>query len=117
MESLKEFALPGEASAILVALGAGLLIGIERERHMQVDKVSAAAVVRTFAITSLLGVLGAMSDSQIVFGAVALGVVVLTALSYQRSRDGDPGLTTEVALLATFLTGVLAASKPVLAAA
>ena len=117
MHSFDEWALPAEASAILVALGAGLLIGVERERRIKEEAVPAAAGVRTFAITSLLGVLAALSDSQILFGAVALGVIVLTALSYQRSRDGDPGLTTEVALLATFLTGALAASKPVLAAA
>ena len=102
---------------MLVALGAGLLIGIERERRFEADKQAAAAGVRTFAITALLGVLAALSASQVVLAAVALGVVVLTAISYRRSRDGDPGLTTEMALLATFLIGVLAASQPVLAAA
>ena len=116
-QSLGEWALPEEAAAILVALGAGLLVGVERERRMKADKVPAAAGVRTFAIVSLLGVLGALSHSYIVLAAVAFGVVVLTALSYHRTRDGDPGLTSEVALLATFLTGVLAASQPVLAAA
>ena len=116
-QSLSEWALPEDAAAILVALGAGLLIGVERERHMEEDKIAAAAGIRTHAITALLGVLAALSDSNVVLGAIALGVVALTALSYQRSRDGDPGLTSEVALLATFLTGVLAAFKPVLAAA
>ena len=50
-------------SAILVALGAGLMIGIERERRMQTDQVAAAAGVRTYAITALLGVLAALSGS------------------------------------------------------
>jgi uncharacterized membrane protein (DUF4010 family) len=116
-QSLNDWALPTEAAAILVALGAGLLIGAERERRMQDDNVAAAAGIRTFAITALLGVLAALSDSNVVLGAVALGVVTLTALSYRRTRADDPGLTSEVALLATFLTGVLAAYKPVLAAA
>ena len=116
-QSLSEWALPEEAAAILVALGAGLLIGVERERRMKADKVPAAAGVRTFAIIALLGVLAALSRSWIVLAAIALGVVALTALSYHRTRDGDPGLTSEVAQLATFLTGVLAASQPVLAAA
>ena len=115
-QSLGEWALPEEAAAILVALGAGLLICVERERHMEDDKIAAAAGIRTFAITALLGVLAALSDSNVVLGAVALGVVTLTALSYRRSREDDPGLTSEVALLATFLTGVLAAFKPLLAA-
>ena len=112
-----EWALPEAASAILVALGAGLMIGIERERRMQTDQVAAAAGVRTYAITALLGVLAALSGSDIMLVAVALGVVVLTAFSYRKTRDGDPGLTSEVALLATFLIGVLAASQLVLAAA
>jgi uncharacterized membrane protein (DUF4010 family) len=114
---MREWALPEEAAAILVALGAGLLIGIERERRMKADQQPGAAGVRTFAITSLLGVLAALSGSNVVLATVGLGVIVLTAMSYHRSRDGDPGLTSEVALLATFLTGVLAASQPVLAAA
>jgi len=109
--------LPEAASAILVALGAGLMIGIERERRMKADNIAAAAGVRTFAITALSGVLAALSGSQIMLGAMALGVVVLTALSYRKTRDGDPGLTSEMALLATFLVGVLAASQLVLAAA
>ena len=112
-----EWALPESVSAILVALGAGLMIGIERERRMQTDQVAAAAGVRTHAITALLGVLTALSGSDIMLGAMALGVVVLTAFSYRKTRDGDPGLTSEVALLATFLIGVLAASQLVLAAA
>ncbi len=116
-QSLSEWALPEEAAAILVALGAGLLIGVERERHMEDDKIAAAAGIRTHAITALLGVLAALSESHVVLAAIALGVVALTALSYRRTRDDDPGLTSEVALLATFLTGVLAAFKPVLAAA
>lgn len=117
MWTVEEWALPDQASAILVALGAGLLIGIERERRTTEEKRPSAAGVRTFAITALLGVLAVLSGSNIVLAAVALGVVVLTAMSYQRSREGDPGLTTEIALLATFLTGALAASQPILAAA
>jgi uncharacterized membrane protein (DUF4010 family) len=112
-----EWALPETASAILVALGAGLMIGIERERRIQKDQVAAAAGVRTYAITALLGVLAALSGSQVSLAAVALGVVVLTALSSLRTRDGDPGLTSAVALLATFLVGVLAASQLMLSAA
>ena len=116
-QAFSEWSLPDEASAILVALGAGLLIGIERERRMTDDDTPGAAGVRTYALAALLGVLCALSGSDIVLGAAALGIVALTALSYHRSRDGDPGLTSEIALLATFVVGVLAAVRPVLAAA
>jgi uncharacterized membrane protein (DUF4010 family) len=114
---MNDFALPGEASAILVALGAGLLIGIERERQTGDGKLPVAAGVRTFAITALLGVLGALNGSDVVLGVIAAGVVALAVFSYHGTRAENPGLTTEVALLATFLTGVLAATRPVLAAA
>ena len=114
---MNELALPAEASSILVALGAGLLVGVERERRGSDEQAPAAAGVRTFAITALLGVFASLAGNPVVLAAVALGVVVLTALSYFRTRERDPGLTTEVALLATFLTGVLAASNPMLAAA
>src|SRR5512134_3963479 len=95
---LSQWALPEAASAILVALGAGLMISIERERRMKADNKAAAAGVRTHAITALLGVLAALSGSQIVLGAIGLGVVALTALSYRRTHGGDPGLTSEMAL-------------------
>lgn len=49
--------------------------------------------------------------------AGALGVAGLAALSYARSRSRDPGLTTELALLATYLVGVLAMHTPLLGAA
>src|SRR5688572_2333191 len=117
MQSLGAWALPEEASAVLVALGAGLLIGVERERRTREDKTPAAAGVRTFAITSLIGALAALSNSVVLLAAAAIGVITFTALSYTKSHDADPGLTTEIALLATFVIGVLAASQPVLAAA
>ena len=109
--------MPEEASALLVALGAGLLVGVERERRNTDDKTPAAAGVRTFAVTALLGALVALGNSWILLVAGALGVTLFTALSYTKSHDADPGLTTEFALLATFVIGVLAASQPILAAA
>ena len=114
---MNEFSLPAEAASVLVALGAGLIVGIERERHSNAEQRRAAAGVRTFALAALLGVFSSLSGSGIVLGAAGLGVVVLTAFSYWKSQAEDPGLTTEVALLATFVTGVLAASQPLLAAA
>jgi uncharacterized membrane protein (DUF4010 family) len=114
---MTEFSLPPDVSAILVALGAGLLIGIERERNAGEQQAEATAGVRTFALTALLGVFAAISGSPVLLGVVAAGVVALTAFAYHRSHAEGPGLTTEVALLATFVTGVLAATRPLLAAA
>lgn len=114
---MEHLTLPTEAASILVALGAGLLIGVERERRIKDDKSPTAAGVRTFSLIALLGVFGRLSGSDVVLAVVALGVIALTALSYTKTREQDPGLTTEVALLATFLTGVLAAVDTLLAAA
>jgi uncharacterized membrane protein (DUF4010 family) len=114
---MTDFALPPQAAAILVALGAGLLIGIERERRMADGSAPAVAGVRTFAITSLLGVFAALSGSGILLTVTAAGVALLTAIAYFKSEGDEPGLTTEMALLATFIIGVLAASQPLLAAA
>lgn len=49
--------------------------------------------------------------------AGALLVALMAALAYARSRSRDPGLTTELALFATFLVGVLSVRSPLLGAA
>jgi uncharacterized membrane protein (DUF4010 family) len=49
--------------------------------------------------------------------AVAVAAVAaLTIVSYKVGSERDPGLTTEVALLATLLLGALAVMQPLLAA-
>lgn len=100
-----------------MALGCGLLIGLERERRKGEGDDRAAAGVRTFSIAALLG---ALSESLAVPGLVlggALLVGLMAALSYARSRSRDPGLTTELALAATYLVGVLSVRSPLLGAA
>lgn len=49
--------------------------------------------------------------------AGAVGVVVLAGLAYWRSPARDPGLTTELAMLATYLIGVQCVVWPALGAA
>ncbi len=90
-----------------VAFAIGLLIGIERERSKGEGPGRAAAGVRTFILVALAGAIA----QQLGGVGIALGggFVALAALaSYRRSRAEDPGLTTEVAMLVTFLLGVLA---------
>lgn len=95
--------LPSEvALKIAIALGVGLLVGFEREwAHKEVG-------VRTFSITALLGMLAALASSQ--FAAICLaGIVVLAAVINGRSLMVERSLetTTSVALLVTFVLGVL----------
>ena len=102
--------------SIGVALGVGLLIGVERERRKGDGPERAAAGVRTFAIAGLIGVLAMLTGSSVMVAIAGAGIVALTTVSYLHSGDSDPGLTTEAALIATFILGALAVSRPMIAA-
>jgi uncharacterized membrane protein (DUF4010 family) len=105
------------AIGLLVALGCGLLIGLERERRKGEGDDRAAAGIRSFSIAALGGAMAQASDQPGLVFAGALLVAALAALAYYKSRSRDPGLTTEVALFATYLVGVLAMLEPTLGAA
>lgn len=100
----------------VVALGLGLLIGIERERRKGEGPDRGAAGIRSFTLVALLGALGAhLGLPAMLLAGAFVGLAAL--LSYLRSSSEDPGLTTEIALLLTYLLGVLALAEPALAAA
>jgi uncharacterized membrane protein (DUF4010 family) len=101
---------------LATALGAGLLIGIERERRKGSGLTRAFAGVRTFAIASLSGALSMLFDSTAVAAVTLFAVAALAVASHWRDVSGDPGITTEVALIATVLVGMLAMSTPAIAA-
>lgn len=103
-------------TGLLVAFGAGLLVGVERERRKGEGPDRQAAGLRTFLVASLAGWAGQML-SPVVSAVVLAAVAMLAGLSYWRSRSDDPGLTTELALIATTLIGMLSVSQPELAAA
>lgn len=91
------------AVKIAIALGIGLLVGLERE-WSQKD-----VGVRTFSITALLGCLSVLVSMQL--ASICLGgVIVLVAFLNGRSllTDRSLELTTSVALIVTFVLGVLA---------
>lgn len=94
-----------------VALGVGMLIGLERERSQHNEPASLPAGIRTFALTSLLGALASVTGSPLVIAAFGGIVGVLAALSYRQLADRDPGLTTEIALIVTYLLGVVSLRK------
>lgn len=94
------------------SLAIGLLVGAERERS---KAEAGSAGVRTFAIVGLLGCVASLLGAAL--GALLLaGVATLVAISYVDSRRTDPGVTSEVALLATFALGALTRSQPAFAA-
>lgn len=95
------------ATVLSAALGCGLLVGIERERRKGSGPTRALAGLRTFTLTCVMGAAAALSG---VTGLVVVGAAFVAALgvvAYARDRSDDPGVTTEVALLLTYLIGVL----------
>ena len=105
------------AAVLATALGCGLLIGIERERRKGAGPGRAFAGLRTFALTSVVGAVAALTGlpGLVVTGAVL--VAMLAGVAYWRDTSDDPGATTEIALLLTYLIGVICVWSQALAAA
>ncbi|QLC74327.1 MgtC/SapB family protein [Pseudomonas sp. LPB0260] len=106
------------------ALAVGLLIGAERgwqQRDLEDGRFSAG--IRTFALCGLLGGLAELLGEHlgvIAWASIFAGFCALVIAAYfgELRRHGDMGMTSEVALLTTFLLGSLAvAGHPQLAAA
>ena len=100
-----------------VALAVGFLIGIERERNKGAGPNRAVAGLRTFTLISFAGALGVWIGGIPVFIATGAIIGLLIAVGYMRTRDTDPGVTTEIAMVVTFLLGGLAVREPRLSAA
>lgn len=115
--------LTQQTLGLAVALGCGLLIGVERERRKGHGPLREAAGLRTFAVVAASGGAAQWLDAPGLVVVGALLVAALAALAYARSQragpvqDVDPGLTTEIALFATYLIGVVAVRSPALGAA
>lgn len=101
---------------VAVALGIGLLIGVERERRKGRGPSRSPAGIRTFAAVSLLGALSANLGGNLLLSVAAAGVIAFAAVGYMRTASQDPGLTTEIALLLTLLLGATSMRQPELAA-
>lgn len=104
------------ARGLAVALGCGLLIGLERERRKGRGPDREVAGLRSFAVAALAGALAALLASDWLIAGGLVGLALLVASTRWQSRPRDPGLTTELALLATYLVGALAISQALWAA-
>jgi uncharacterized membrane protein (DUF4010 family) len=99
---------PELLQSLATALGLGLLVGLQREWVQ-----SHVAGIRTFALLSLFGslcgVLGIVFGGWIIAAAlIALAsIVILGNLAELKSKQPDSGLTTEMAMLVMFATGII----------
>lgn len=106
-----------ELLPITSAVGIGLMVGLERERKKGDGEERGAIGLRTCAVTALAGYV-AMVIGGIVLLSVLLAVTgLLLGASYLRSRERDPGLTSEMALLLTACLGALCRQDAVVAVA
>jgi uncharacterized membrane protein (DUF4010 family) len=97
---------------LLTATGIGLIIGLEREHSSKQDDHPIGGA-RTFPLLCILGFIagyvGKNYQSALLPAALA-GLFILVAVAYYvQARNDRFGLTTEFALIAVFLLGVLPA--------
>ncbi|WP_439657797.1 MgtC/SapB family protein [Lentzea sp. HUAS TT2] len=96
---------------LATALAIGLLLGVEREHDNARDSTRPAGS-RTFPLIALAGAISA-ALSPVALGVALVAVAALVIAWYLRTTE--PGATTEIAAIATFLLGALAWSRPELA--
>lgn len=89
-----------------VALGIGLIIGAERERSKRRADSGAVAGIRTFAIVALLGAATFVTHIGLHIAAL-ISIMIFISVAYYTNKSNDPGLTTEISLLFTFILGGL----------
>lgn len=96
-----------------LALGLGLLVGLQRERS-----ASSIAGFRTFPLVTVLGTLATVALPgqgwalpAAGFLAIALLCVIANAMK-MRAESHDPGLTTETSMLVMYCLGVFIATGP-----
>lgn len=104
MDQYVSFPHTDAALKVLLALGVGLLIGLEREA------ASKYVGLRTFALTAIMGLLSAFVGIE--FAIVGfVSTLCITAMFNVRAMTGNRQIeiTTSVALLLTFILGVIVA--------
>jgi len=104
--------LPWLLVRVLIALGIGFLIGLEREYAKRVvDKEEQFAGLRTYTFIALFGFTAAFLSAEHAPWAFLVGLGVLAALviaAYIKTATaGSIGMTTELAAILTYLLGGL----------
>lgn len=93
--------------ALAAALGCGLLMGLERERRKGQGPSRSLAGMRSFTLACLMGAVSMLLGQVWLTLVGAAFIAALGAIAYWRDRSGDPGVTTEIALMLAYLIGAL----------
>jgi len=98
---------------VVVALAVGLLLGLERGWHQRdLPEGQRAAGLRTFSLVGLTGGLAAALEPHAGLSLLVVALILLSLLALflvrEGYREGHRGMTTEVALVVTFLLGATA---------
>ena len=99
---------------VLISMGIGLIIGLEREYDKLKDQGFAG--IRTFPIVAILGFsLENLTDKFSVWILIiGLGAFILFLAFnhiYQKQEEYGKGLTTNLALIATFVLGIMVSAQ------
>lgn len=104
----------GLLKALAISAGLGLLVGLERERSKAAPDADEVFLgVRTLPLVALWGVLATWLSERFspwILGTSILGLLLLLGANYYlafQSRKREPGLTTVMATVVTFLLGAL----------
>jgi uncharacterized membrane protein (DUF4010 family) len=98
---------------LAIALGLGLLVGLQKERAE-----SPLAGLKTFALVTLAGAVAALVGTAstpwvIVGGIVAVSALMVTGnVVLLKAEGSDPGQTTEAAIVLMYLVGALVVVGP-----
>jgi uncharacterized membrane protein (DUF4010 family) len=105
-------------ASLALALAAGLLIGLERERSAPPDGQAESFLggVRTHPLFALVGGLASMAAQHVgvvILALAFLALILFLALNYagEVARNRSRGITSEAAFLLSFLLGALATSS------
>lgn len=112
-EGMNEF-MDSYLLGVLISMGIGLIIGLEREYDKLKDQGFAG--IRTFPIVAILGfALENLTDKFTVWILiVSLGAFILFLAvnrMYQKQEEYGKGLTTNLALIATFVLGIMVSAE------
>jgi len=109
--------IAAQLTSLAAAAGIGMLIGLERERRKYTSKTIGRVPggLRTFLLVAIVGCVAMQAGGLLVLASVTLATGMITSVAYFLSRDSDPGITTEIALLLTLLLGGLTVNNAAMA--